>query len=141
MTPRVVSRGERFARWVFVIAGVYGLAVLTPQYFIETKIGVDDPPAITHVEYFYGFIGVALAWQIAFLIIATDPRRFRPLMLAAVVEKASFAIAASLLFAQGRLNPMLFAAGMIDLCLGLAFFASFIATKERPAAATDGSIE
>lgn len=135
MTARL-SRGERFARWVFAIAGVYGLAVLAPQYFMESSIGVDDPPPITHVEYFYGFVGVALAWQIAFLIIAIDPRRYRPLMLAAVVEKASFAIAASLLFAQGRLNPMLFAAGMIDLCLGLAFVASFFATKERSGIAT-----
>ena len=136
MTSRVASRGERFARWVFAIAGAYGLAVLVPQFFMESKIGVDDPPAITHVEYFYGFVGVALAWQIAFLIIATNPARFRPLMLAAVVEKAAFAIAASLLFAQGRLNPMLFAAGMIDLCLGLAFVASYVVTRQASTAST-----
>lgn len=129
MGSRVAYRGERFARWVFVIAGVYGLAVLVPQFFMESKIGVDDPPAITHVEYFYGFLGVALAWQIAFLIIATNPVRFRPLMLAGVLEKLSFAIVSAVLFTQNRLHVTLFAAGMIDLILGVGFTAAYVATR------------
>jgi hypothetical protein len=53
----------KFAKYVFNIAGVYGLIVLTPQYFVERQIGVDYPPAITHPEYFYGFVGVAVSWQ------------------------------------------------------------------------------
>jgi hypothetical protein len=66
----------RFARWVFLLAGIYGIVAIGPQYFMEEKIGQDYPPAITHPEYFYGFIGVGLAWQVAFLIIARDPARF-----------------------------------------------------------------
>ena len=83
-----------FARRVFRFAGIYGLIVLPPQYFLETRIGRDAPPPITHPEFFYGFLGVAIAWQVAFLIIALDPRRYRPLMLAGVIEKSSFGIAA-----------------------------------------------
>ena len=60
----------KFSRWLFRIAGIYGLIVLVPQYFLESKIGEQTPPAITHPEYFYGFVGVGIAWQIAFLIIA-----------------------------------------------------------------------
>lgn len=56
----------KFAKWVYRIAGIYGLLILTPQYFLETKNGIDFPPAINHPEYYYGFIGVALAWQVAF---------------------------------------------------------------------------
>ena len=62
------------ARRLFLIAGIYGLAVILPQYFLEARVGRDYPPAITHPEYFYGFLGVAAAWQVAFLVIATDPR-------------------------------------------------------------------
>src|SRR5687768_7041494 len=59
-----------FARRVFLGAAIYGLIVLLPQYFLEEKTGRDFPPPITHVEYYYGFIGVAVAWQIVFLIIS-----------------------------------------------------------------------
>ena len=37
---------------------------------MEARVGRDYPPAITHPEYFYGFLGVAAAWQVAFLVIA-----------------------------------------------------------------------
>jgi len=37
-----------FAKWVFRIAGIYGLIVLVPMYFTESQISRDFPPAITH---------------------------------------------------------------------------------------------
>ena len=64
-----------FARRVFGVAGIYGLLVLLPQYFTEAKTGADFPPPITHPEYYYGFVGVAVAWQVLFLILARDPHR------------------------------------------------------------------
>ncbi len=120
-----------FARWVFRLAGIYGIVVLAPQFFLETKIGADYPPAISHPEYFYGFIGVGLAWQIAFLIIGQDPVRFRPMILPSVVEKFSFAIAATVLFFQQRLPAMIFAAGMIDLALGFLFIVAWVRLGAR----------
>lgn len=124
----------RFARWVFQIAGIFGLIVLTPQLFMEERIGLDDPPAITHPEFFYGFVGVAVAWQIAFLIIARDPLRYRPLMLAAVVEKASFAIATAVLYANGRLSPLVLTFGAIDGLLGMLFVIAFVRTATESGA-------
>ena len=109
------------ARWLFRIAGVYGLVVLVPQYFLEGRLGRDYPPPITHPEHFYGFLGVALAWQIAFLVIAMDPARHRPLMPAAAVEKATFGIAAVVLFARGRAAMPVLAFGLVDLALGALF--------------------
>lgn|GEM_PF-191180 len=126
----------KFARWVFRIAGIYGLIVLAPQYFIEEKFGLENPPPITHPEFFYGFIGVGLAWQIAFLIIAQDPAKYRAMMLPGVFEKFSFAAAVSVLFVRNRLPTMLFAAGMIDLLLGVLFIVSWrkvAAESKRPA--------
>src|SRR5919106_364637 len=79
------GKGIRFATRVFTAAAVYGILVLAPQYFLEDRVGRDFPPSITHPEHFYGFIGVALAWQVLFLIIASDPVRYRPAMLAAIL--------------------------------------------------------
>ena len=117
-----------FGRWVFAIAGIYGLIVLTPQYFMESQIGRDYPPAITHPEFFYGFNGVALAWQVAFLVISRDPARFRPLMLPAVLEKASFGIAGWILFAQQRIPALIVGFASIDLVLGALFITAYFLT-------------
>jgi hypothetical protein len=111
----------KFSRWLFRIAGIYGLIVLVPQYFLEGKIGEQTPPAITHPEFFYGFLGVAIVWQIAFLIIAQDPMQFRAMIIPSVLEKFSFGIAAIVLFYQERIPPMVFGAGMVDLLLGALF--------------------
>src|SRR5262249_23664079 len=86
----IEDRGVKFARRVFSIAGWYGLVVMLPNVFLEAKIGRDFPPAITHPENYYGFICVTLAWQVLFLIIARDPVRFRPAMIAAILEKFPF---------------------------------------------------
>jgi hypothetical protein len=121
-----------FGRWVFGGAGVYGLLVLLPMYFLEERIGTDDPPAITHPEHFYGFVGVAVAWQVAFLVIARDPVRFRPLMIPAVLEKASFGIAVALLFAAGRVSRTTLVFGILDLILGTLFVAAFLKVPRPP---------
>jgi hypothetical protein len=117
-----------FAKRVYLVAGVYGLLALLPQYFMEGKTGRDFPPAITHPEYFYGFIGVAVAWQVVFLFMSTDPVRYRPLMLASVLEKASFGVATVALYALGRVNTMMFGAALIDLLLGTLFAISYVRT-------------
>src|SRR5258708_7936424 len=92
-----------FARYVFTLAGIYGLVVLLPLYFLERRIGEDQPPAITHAEFYYGFIGVAVAWQVVFLIIGRDPGRYRLLMLPAILEKVTYGFAALALFSMDRL--------------------------------------
>lgn len=120
----------KFAKYTFTIAGIYGILALLPQYFMEAKNGADFPPAINHPEYYYGFVGVALAFQIAFLIIGRDPVRYRPLMIAAVVEKFSFAIAAIFLLMQNRIPLPIFGAAMIDLLLGVLFIISFVLTPK-----------
>src|SRR5262245_46424044 len=92
----------RFAKWVFLLAGVSGILLVVPPYFLERQTGADDPPPITHPEYYYGFLGVTLAWQFLFLVIASDPPRYRRAMLPALLEKASFATAIPVLYAAGR---------------------------------------
>src|ERR1700752_3370247 len=102
----------KFAKIVFWIAGIWGLLIITPLYFMFDLIGRQDPPAITHPGFFYGFVGCALAWQVAFCFIATNPVRYRPLMLPSILEKATYAAAIITLVLQHRTNPsdLLFAA-------------------------------
>jgi hypothetical protein len=116
------------AKWIarlFWIAGIYGFIVVLPLYFLEHRVGRDYPPQITHPEYLYGFAGVGLAWQIALLIIATDPARYRLVMIPSALEKFSFAGAIAVLFAQGRVPRPLCAFAAVDLLLGILFLAAY----------------
>ena len=126
----------KFARRVFLVAGIYGLAVLLPQYFLEEKNGRDFPPPITHPEYYYGFIGVALAWQILFLVLAKDPARYRPMMIPAVLEKAGFGVAVFVLFALGRVSSQMLGAGIIDIIFAGLFISAYIKTASVREGAT-----
>jgi hypothetical protein len=104
----------RFAKAVFLIAGIYGIAILTPIYFMEGKIGRETPPAITHPEYFSGFLGAGLSWQILFLLLSRDPLRCRALILPSILEKVSYGIALVILIAQHRLPLSVLVIGSVD---------------------------
>ena len=119
-----------FAKIAFRIAGVYGLIVLVPMYFFEYKTGLDYPPAITHPEYYYGFIGVGVAWQLLFLFLSKDPVRYRPLMIPAMVEKISFVIPAIILFSQHRIPAVILSVSLIDLALCVLFVIAYVKTRD-----------
>jgi hypothetical protein len=119
----------KFAKIVFGIAGIWGAVVLTPLYFMFDVIGQQDPPPITHPAFYYGFIGTALAWQIAFLIISTNPVRFRPLMVACIVEKFCYGATFAALYLQHRLHASDLIFGAVDTLLGVLFVVAFFKTK------------
>jgi hypothetical protein len=122
----------KFAKIVFRVAGIWGLFVLTPLYFMFDLIGRNDPPPITHPGFFYGFVGVALAWQIAFMFIATDPVRYRPLMIPCVLEKVSWGAAVIVLVFQQRMHKSDLVFVGTDLILGLLFVIAYIKTPVLP---------
>jgi hypothetical protein len=124
------ERGVVLARRIFLVAGIYGVLVLLPQYFMEGRTGRDFPPPITHPEHYYGFIGVALAWQVLFFIVARDPVRFRLVMVPATLEKLAFGGAAVVLYLQGRLATLILGAGIVDLILAALFVVALRATFE-----------
>jgi hypothetical protein len=122
----------KFGKVVFRVAGIYGLIVLVPQFFLEQKIGVDTPPPITHPEFFYGFICVAVAWQVLFLILSRDPVRYRPMMIPAMLEKIGFPIAVLVLYLQNRVAPTIFIPASLDLVLLVLFIAAYRQTRDSP---------
>jgi hypothetical protein len=125
----------KFAKTVFWVAGIWGLLVLTPLYFMFDLIGRNDPPPITHPGFFYGFVGIALAWQVAFIFIATPPARYRPLMIPSVLDKVAYGGSVVTLVLQGRMHKsdMVFAG--TDLLLGLLFVVAYFKTPTPAAVA------
>jgi hypothetical protein len=121
----------RFSRYTFLAAGTIGILVLAPMYFLMEKIGTDNPPPINHLEFYYGFIGVALAFQLVFLIIATDPIKFRPFMLAAIFEKFAFVIPTFYLYFKGRTTGSIVGGAALDLMWGVLFAVSYFKTTNR----------
>jgi hypothetical protein len=119
----------RFAKIVFWVAAIWGIVVLAPMYFLFDRVGQWSPPPVTHPEYYFGFVGVALAWQLAFAAIATDPARFRLLMLPAIVEKGSYVAAMTVLYLQQRITAFQFSTAVPDALLGLLFVIAFFKTR------------
>lgn len=119
----------KFAKTVFWIAGIWGFLIITPLYFLFDLIGQKDPPPITHPAFFYGFVGLALAWQLAFCFIATDPVRYRPLMLPSILEKATYAVAVVVLVSQGRTRPSDLVFAGTDSLLGILFVIAYFKTR------------
>jgi hypothetical protein len=115
----------RFAKIVFIIAGVWGIVVLTPLYFLFDLTGRQYAPPTTYPHFFYGFLSVAMAWQIAFLIIGSNPARFRPLMIPSIVEKLGHVTTVAVLYAQARISTEDATAAIPDLLLGVLFIVAF----------------
>ncbi len=124
----------KFANVVFFVAGIYGLLVLTPIYFMEDKIGRETPPAITHPEYFYGFLGVSLAWQVLFLVVSRDPARYRAMIPPSILEKVSYGMALIVLYSRHRIPLSVFAVGSGDWMFAFLFLAAYFTTKSGRAA-------
>lgn len=114
-----------YARRVFFWAGIYGLVALLPMCFLEARIGQVFPPALNHPENYYGFLAVALAWQLAFLAISRDVVRFRPLMPVAVAAKFGFVATVLALVLQERIATAAAAPAVADLLIGLLFLVAW----------------
>ncbi len=124
----------RFARMVFLAAGLWGVLIVTPLYFLYDTVGRQYPPPITHPDFYYGFVSVTLAWQVAFLLMGTDPIRFRPLMIAAILEKVGYLATLSTLYLQGRLQFGQLVVVSPDAIFGLLFVAALITTSSNAVA-------
>jgi hypothetical protein len=118
------------AKWIFRIAGIYGIVVLVPLYFLE-KTFSDS----IHPEFYYGFLGVGLAWQILFLILASDPVRYRLMIIPSILEKVSYGVATLWLFLGHRAASSVLLGGCIDW----VFVGLFIWAYLRTARAVSGA--
>ena len=121
----------RFAQIVFGVAAIYGIAMLPPLYFLIDAIGRANPPAINHPEFYYGFVGVAILWQLVFILIARDPARMRPLMPIAILEKFIYTVPVAILFLHGKASLNTLIPSLGDPIFGVLFIASWFKTADR----------
>ncbi|MFD2872043.1 hypothetical protein ACFS5N_06165 [Mucilaginibacter ximonensis] len=105
-------------RYIFLVSGIYGIIILVPQLFREQVFA-----PLTHPEFYYGFFLVTLAFQFLFLLIASDPVKYRQAMLPGMIAKGGYIISCILLFVHGRLaKEMLIASSPDLLMLGLFIY-------------------
>jgi hypothetical protein len=119
----------KFARVVFIGAGIWGLLVLTPLYWLVDITGRRYAPPVDYPHFFYGFFGVALAWQLAFLVIGSDPKRFRPLMIPAMFEKFAYVVTLIVLYGEGRIPVADAQAAVPDGLLGVLFVIAYLKSR------------
>jgi len=120
----------RFARWVYGIAAAYGFLVLTPLLFTEGQMAKVDGRALGHPEYYYGFLGAALVFQFVFLLIARDPMRLRPVMVATILEKLAWGVVVTVLVLQGRTRGPVVMFAAIDVLWAPLFAWAYVRTPK-----------
>ena len=118
----------KFARVVFIGAGIWGVTVLTPLYWLFDITGRRYQAPADYPHFFFGFVSVAMAWQIAFLIIGSNPVRFRALMIPAILEKLGFVSTLAVLYAQSRISAVDAQAAVPDLMLCVLFVVALAKT-------------
>ncbi|MEI9851175.1 MAG: hypothetical protein WDN24_10430 [Sphingomonas sp.] len=124
------DRNARVARWIFLVAGIYGLIMLLPLYFAERVFADMGYPPLDRPEMLYGFVGAASVMQLLYLLIAADPARYRPAMLVGVLGKLSYGVPVLLLFAGGRIDALTFWLSMPDLVWAVLFAAAWRITRD-----------
>jgi hypothetical protein len=119
----------KFAKTVFTAAGIWGIVVVTPLYFMFDLVGRTYPPPVTHPDFYFGFLAVTVAWQVGFLVIGRDPARYHPLMIPAMLEKFLYVLSLLVLYWQGRIERGQLAPGAPDFVLGCLFVVSFFKVR------------
>lgn len=115
----------KLAKWTFRTAGIFGLIVMVPILCAEKLIPKIMPPAITHPEFFYGFVILNICWQILYIFLSKDPVRFRPMMIPSFLAKGSGPVALLWLYFQGRISSQWITTTIMDGVFALLFLVSF----------------
>jgi hypothetical protein len=115
----------RLAKWIFLAAGVLGLLSTVPLLFAESMMGVKQP------EFYYGFVCLAICWQILYLFLCSDPVRYRPIIIPAFLAKGSGTIALSWLYLLGRVTAQWIALGAAEGVLAVLFIVAYWSTRSE----------
>jgi hypothetical protein len=109
----------KFARWLFWFAGAYGLVATAGLYRLPGNATYD------------GLLATLIAWQAAFFVIGSNPRRYRMLMIPAVLEKALWMLTLAVLYTKGQVDKraIVLNAATHGL-LGVLFIVAFVVTPK-----------
>jgi len=127
LIPPPSPRGVRVARYIFWSAGAWGVVILL--FLLVDPDRAVGPGATGRPDFYYGFVGVGMAFQIAFWVIGGDPVRFRPMMLVSVCEKFFYVGSLTALLVARRAPERMTGAAVIDGALGLLFLLAWWLTR------------
>ena len=122
----------KLAKWIYLVAGVFGLLVTAPMALAEKAIEQIMPPAVNHPEFFYGFVFLNACWQVLYLFLSTDPIRYRPMMIPSFLAKVSGVAALTWLSLQGRISSQWTVTIIVDGIWALLFVVAFWAAGRGP---------
>ncbi len=122
----------KFARWLFLIAGILGLMPVLHVLYV----GFSDGEAVLPD---FGGMGLllfvilfqAICWQVMYLFLALDPGRYRPLMALAFFVELSTAFNTLWLYFYGYRVWISFVA--VHLTFAALFLVAFGVTARRKA--------
>ena len=116
------GRKNRFATWSFALAGIYGLVATLAIY-------VRQPLSAASLASWW-FAGAAATTQFAYLLIASDPRRYVSVIPIGILSKFSFALPVFWLAANGvPTMPVPFA--LIDVALAVLFAVNYWELRQQ----------
>jgi hypothetical protein len=116
----------KLAKSIFLVAGVLGLISTVPLLLAESMMGVKQP------EFYYGFVCLNICWQILYLVLSTDPSRYRPMMITAILAKGSGTIALTWLYLLGRASVQWFVIGAVDGLFAVLFVVAYWKARVQP---------
>jgi Fe2+ transport system protein B len=109
----------KFAKIVFYTAAAIGALSAIPMYLMDGNY------------LYYSALAGLVAWQPVFFIIATDPIRYRPVMLAGMAEKFLWVGTLAFLYLRGSITALdFYRFTPFSLILGALFVAAH--RKTRP---------
>jgi hypothetical protein len=86
---------------------------------------------VNHPEFYYGFLGVTLLWQLVFIMIAKDPFRYRSLMPLTILEKLVYTVPVVLLYLNGRVHVNIMRPLLVDPIFGICFAIAYFRTDTK----------
>jgi hypothetical protein len=127
---------EQTVRNIFQYGAYYGVCVLMPLWFIELPIMAPmaslmlGGKPVDHQSLLYSFIGLALTFQYVYWLCGSDPLRYRAFMPTTVLAKMSVFMPITVLFFQGKIEPLAWSLSFIDGALGVAFAWAYLVTPK-----------
>ena|SRR5215469_17243985 len=116
---------------IFRVAAVLDILALTPILFFPNRIGNPVPRPLTEPEYFHGFLALSLLFALLNLVIATDPIRYRPVMLISILQKFVYPMAIFGLLSTHRVPATKSFYAGTEFLFGLLFILALVRTPKR----------
>ena len=95
------------------------------MYFLFDAIGRLYSSPINYPQGYHGFLAITLAWQFAFLMIGSNPARYRLMMIPSMIEKFGYVRTMGVLYIQRRIGVTDVLVITPDLLLGVLFAIAF----------------